>query len=325
MQLDSRAESLWQTIVEQGLVDTHFHVGPEMVPRKYDVLTLAQAARDIDATIVLKCHTWPTTPIASLARLQLGVRFLGSVVLNQCVGGMNPEAVRAAVTGNHTDLQKAQASDPPAVIWMPTVHAGAHMRFHGGGTFDARWLGCGGGEFEALANETVEPVEAFDSQGRPLPETLDVLDAILESGSTLATGHLDARETIDLADLAVERGIERIIITHPHYPCTDLSDPQLQELASKPGVWLEHCMAIHTLENVPLERFAASIKATGPERVLLASDFGQVQSESFPEGNRSLLGKLIPLLEDEISDEEIVAMFTRNCRNALGLPEASVQ
>ena len=96
MQLDSRAESLWQTIVEQGLVDTHFHVGPEMVPRKYDVLTLAQAARDIDATIVLKCHTWPTTPIASLARLQLGVRFLGSVVLNQCVGGMNPEAVRAA-------------------------------------------------------------------------------------------------------------------------------------------------------------------------------------------------------------------------------------
>ena len=152
-----------------------------------------------------------------------------------------------------------------------------------------------------------------------------MLDVILETGSTLATGHLDARETIDLADLAVERGIKRIVITHPHYPCTDLDDDQLQELASKPGVWLEHCMAIHTLENVPLERFATSIKATGPDRVLLASDFGQVKSESFPEGNRSLLGKLIPLLEDEISDEEIVAMFTRNCRTALGLPEGSDQ
>ena len=51
----------------------------------------------------------------------------------------------------------------------------------------------------------------------------------------------------------------------------------------------------------------------------------RVKSESFPEGNRSLLGKLIPLLEDEISDEEIVAMFTRNCRAALGLPDRSDQ
>ena len=325
MELDARAESLWSTIVRNGMVDTHFHVGPEMVPRKYDVLTLAEAARDINATIVLKCHTWPTTPVASLARLELGVRFLGSVVLNRGVGGMNADAVRAAVTGNHTDLQEAAASDPPAVIWMPTVHAAAHMKFHNGGTFDARWLGCGGGEFEPLTNDAVQPVEAFDEGGEPLPELLEVIDAIVETGSTLATGHLDADETMKLVDLAIDRGVQRIIATHPHYPCTDLSDDQLKELASKPGVWLEHCMAIHTLENVPLERFATSIKATGPERVLLASDFGQVQSESFPNGNRTLLARLIPLLEDSISDEEIVAMFTSNCRKPLGIPAMSNQ
>ena len=171
----------------------------------------------------------------------------------------------------------------------------------------------------------MQPVEAFDEGGEPLPELLEVLDAIVETGSTLATGHLDADETMKLVDLAIERGVQRIIATHPHYPCTDLSDDQLKELASKPGVWLEHCMAIHTLENVPLERFATSIKATGPERVLLASDFGQVQSESFPNGNRTLLARLIPLLEDSISDEEIVAMFTSNCREALGIPPHSNQ
>lgn len=321
MSTDDRIESLWSTIVARGLVDTHFHIGPEFVPRKYDVISLARAAREIDATMVLKCHTWPTAPLAALARLELGAEFVGSVVLNRGVGGLNPHAVRAAATGNHTRLDGADPSDPPMVVWMPTVHAGAHMRFHGGGTFDARWLGCGGGEFESLSTEEVEPIEAFDQSGRPLPELLEVVDAIVETGCTLATGHLGPQETMDLVEIAVDRGVERIVVTHPHYPCTDLSDDQLVHLASRPGVWLEHCMAIHTLENVPIERFATSIKATGPERVLLASDFGQVHSESFPEGNHTMLSKLLPLIEDEIDDEAIVSMFTSNCRTALGLPD----
>ena len=325
MQLDERTEALWSRIVERGLVDTHFHIGPEFVPRKYDVLTLAEAARSVNATMVLKCHTWPTTPLAALARLEFKVDFLGSVVLNRGVGGLNPHAVRAAVTGNHTSLQGASTDDPPMVVWMPTVHAGAHMRFHDGGTFDARWLGCGGGDFESLSDEKIEPIEAFDASGAPLPALLEVVDAIVETGSTLATGHLGPRETMDLVDIAVARGVERIVVTHPHYPCTDLSDDQLVELAARPGVWLEHCMAIHTLENVPIERFADSIKATGPDRVLLASDFGQVHSESFPDGNRSLLAKLVPLIEDEIEDDAIVAMFTTNCRRALGLADPGTQ
>ena len=174
MHLDERTEALWSRIVEQGLVDTHFHIGPEFVPRKYDVLTLAEAARSVNATMVLKCHTWPTTPLAALARLEFKVDFLGSVVLNRGVGGLNHHAVRAAATGNHTSLQAASSTDPPMVVWMPTVHASAHMAFHGGGTFDARWLGCGGGEFESLSHEEVEPIEAFDDAGAPLPELLEV-------------------------------------------------------------------------------------------------------------------------------------------------------
>jgi len=325
MKLDQRAERLWSTIVERGLVDSHFHVGPEVVPRKYDVLTLAEAAREIQATIVLKCHTWPTTPVASLARLEMNASFIGSVVLNRGVGGMNPHAVLAAVSANHTNLQVSSRTDPPAVVWMPTVHASAHMKYHNGGTFDARWSGCGGEEFEALEDEAVDPVEAFDSQGEPLPELLLVLNAIAKTGSTLATGHLDAEETMKLVALALESDIERIIVTHPHYPCTDLNDEQLKQLASSPRVWLEHCLAIHTLENVPLERFAKSIKATGPEQVLLASDFGQVHSESFPDGNRTLLARMIPLLEDQISDEQIIDMFTINGRKALGISGSLAQ
>ena len=49
-----------------------------------------------------------------------------------------------------------------------------------------------------------------------LPELLEVVDAIVETDSTLATGHLGPQETMDLVDIAVDRGVKRIVITHPH-------------------------------------------------------------------------------------------------------------
>ena len=45
------------------------------------------------ATLVLKNHTYPTTPLAALARARFGARFFGGVVLNAYVGGLNPKAV----------------------------------------------------------------------------------------------------------------------------------------------------------------------------------------------------------------------------------------
>ncbi|HET9378525.1 MAG TPA: DUF6282 family protein, partial [Chthoniobacterales bacterium] len=72
---------------EAGLVDTHYHIGPEFLDRRYNVHSLAEAARSCNMTLVLKNHTYSTTPLAALARARFGVRFLGSVVLNRFVGG----------------------------------------------------------------------------------------------------------------------------------------------------------------------------------------------------------------------------------------------
>src|SRR5690242_19428750 len=92
--------ALREELLSGGLVDTHYHVGPELIPRFYDVEKLARVASQHDATLVLKNHTYSTTPLAALARSKYNAKFLGSVVLNRFVGGMNKDAIVGAISGN---------------------------------------------------------------------------------------------------------------------------------------------------------------------------------------------------------------------------------
>src|SRR5688500_6104768 len=132
---------LREELQEVGVVDTHYHVGPELIARRYDVKTLADVAAPFGATLVLKNHTYPTTPLASLARQHFGARFLGGVVLSRYVGGLNPQAIEGAPSGNRADVADAASDHAPMVVWIPTVHAQSHIRVHGFG-FDPRWSGC---------------------------------------------------------------------------------------------------------------------------------------------------------------------------------------
>lgn len=313
---------LKQQLKGRGVVDTHYHVGPELLDRRYDVFSLAEAARENNVTLVLKNHTYPTTPLAALARRRFGVRFLGSVVLNRFVGGLNADAIRGAASGNRACVD-GQGADPSFVVYMPTVHAVSHLRVLGCG-FDPRWSCCGH-EASHESKKHEEPVQVFDEELRPVPELASVLQAIAETGATLATGHLSASEIMELVPLALSSGIERILITHPHYPSVDFSDEQLVRLSRDSRVFIEHCLAIHTIEEVPLERFTRSIRATGTRQVVLATDFGQVHSEPVPEGTFHFVKAMLSLAGSEISMEEYLAMFSENGSRALGLTENSAR
>lgn len=292
----------------RDLVDTHYHVGPELFPRRYDVATLAEAAKPTNMALVLKNHTYPTTPLASLARAHYGVQFMGGVVLNRFVGGLNPDAVFGAVSGNHTDVLHPENPEPPIVVWMPTVHAVSHLKTLGQ-SFDQRWWGgC-----TPQAMPTGDPVAVFDDDLKPAPQLKEVLQAIAATGSRLATGHLEAREIMRLVPMALELGVPGVILTHPHYPSVRLSDPQLAELASDPRVFIEHCFAIHTIEEVPLQDFVRSIEATGPGQVILSTDFGQVHSDPLPEGSLRFAREL------GANEQDLHTMMSANPRRALGL------
>ena len=314
--------TLPQALREAGVVDTHYHVGPELIVRRYDVKMLADVAAPFGATLVLKNHTYPTTPLAALARAQFNASFFGGVVLNHYVGGLNPQAVEGARSGNRTHVSSEEPDPSPIVVWMPTVHARSHIEVHGFG-FDPRWSGCcsHGHDDEAavLAAEPEPPVIVFDEDLHPAPELIPTLEAIARNNCILATGHLQAAEVKKLVPMALEIGIKRVILTHPHYPSILLSDADLKALTRRPEVFVEHCFAIHTQDGVPLEAYAESIRVTGPEQVLLSTDFGQVSSDPFPEGTLRYAAELAGLIARTVSRADFIAMFTSNGRRALGI------
>jgi hypothetical protein len=82
---------------------------------------------------------------------------------------------------------------------------------------------------------------------------------------------------------------------------------------------VEHCLAIHTIEEVPLERFAQSILATGTRQVVLATDFGQIHSEPVLDGTRRFMRDLHALLDGAVATDDFVAMFGQNGARALKL------
>lgn len=307
--------SLIAELKEAGLVDTHFHIGPEFLDRRYDLCSLAEAARSCQATLVLKNHTYSTTPLAALARAEFGVRFLGSIVLNRFVGGLNPDAILGAKSGNRARVN-APGNDPPFVVYLPTVHAAAHLRAMGH-AFDSRWS-CGRA-IDYPADRTIEPVHVFNETLKPVPELKEVLQAVVDTGAILATGHLSAIEIMELVPMALELGVRRVLLTHPHYPSVELSDEQLVQLSRDDRIFIEHCFAIHTIEEVPLTRFADSILATGPDQVVLATDFGQIHSDPIPDGTLRFARELAATLGDRIAHQDLVRMFTTNGARALGL------
>lgn len=319
MNAQSSDTKLADLLREEGVVDTHFHVGPELIRRRYDVAELAEAARPWNATLVLKNHTYPTTPLASFARRHAGVRLLGGTVLNRFVGGLNPDAVLSARSGNAADVRGDGAHDPPFVVWMPTVHAESHLKTLGH-SFDPRWGGCPccTQPSEGQVSQEV-PVRVFDENGAPMPGLAPVLEAIARTRARLATGHLHAEEIMKLVPMALEAGVPAVLLTHPHYPSVQLSDRQLIELTRDDRVFIEHCFAIHTIEKVPLERFVSSIEATGPDQVILSTDFGQVHSDPFPECTVRFAASLLALKPSTWSEKELVAMCTSTPRRALGL------
>ena len=322
--MSAAAIELSEELRDAGLVDTHYHVGPELIVRRYDVKTLADKAVPFGATLVLKNHTYPTTPLASLARAQFGAKFLGGVVLNSYVGGLNPQAVVGARSGNRSNVYDPTPDRSPVVVWMPTVHAESHLRLHGFG-FDPRWAGCcshGADPNQPHVPTQVvpdTPVIVFDESGKPKPELIATLEAIAANGCILATGHLHASEVMKLVPLALDMGVRRVILTHPHYPSIELSERDQRALTRHPDVFAEHCFAIHTQDGVPLGKYVDAIQATGPEQVLLSTDFGQVSSDPFPEGSIRYAAELAERTKGMISRRDFIAMFTSNGRRALGI------
>jgi len=266
--------------VEQLMVaaiDLHVHGAPEPIegPRRVNLFELAQQAKAAGMRgVVIKSLRFGTITATALVNEMINSPLLiGSLVLNNDVGGLTPDVV------------EAHAQSGAKIIWLPTFSAAAHIRASGKGADQG--------------------ISVLDQKGKLLSEMTEILQIISKYKAVLATGHVSKPEVFSVTAEARRQGIE-VIITHPlagpRGPL--ISTDEARELAAM-GAYIEftfaHCMPPMTMSP---EQMAACVKAIGPEHCVLSTDFGQLFNPPATEGFHMMLATLLQfsrLTEDELS------------------------
>ena len=277
----------------EGVVDLHVHSAPDSGPRSIGSLQLARIARDAGMrALLLKNHYAPTAGLAFLVeRAVPGIRVFGGIALNASTG-INAIAVdhMARTTGGHGK-----------VVWMPT--------------FDSEHY-----HHVLSPNPNRVPVSAG---GKLLPGVLAVLDLIADHGLVLATGHSSPAESLLLIQAAKQRGISRIIVTHPLPPPVSMSIEEQQRAAGL-GALLEYPVGTALASNpqwdgtadAKLRAYVEAIRAVGPEHVVISSDLGQSMNPVHTDGMAVFLAKL---LQAGFTKDEVDRMSKVNPAWLLGL------
>jgi hypothetical protein len=262
----------------RGSVDLHVHAGPSLIPRRLTAIEAAEDARSAGQRgMVLKDHHSATTGVAALAKAAVGaeVEVVGSVVLNRHVGGLDPKVVETSLLAG------------AKVVWLPTVSAANHQDrvAHG-----ARFPSTG-------SPEILEDVPITLLCGEKPTDSLDeILEVMREhADAILATGHASAAEVDVIIRTAADHGLQRLVVTHPSY----LVGADLDDLRRwiRMGAHLEITGAVHYsgahLFSVPLPRTVEMLHELDVARVLLSSDFGQIENPSPIRGLCSWFSELL--------------------------------
>lgn len=287
-----------QSRLLEGAVDMHVHCSPDVVPRSLDVMEAArQAARAGLAALVIKSHSYSTAPLAIMAEKAVGgVRVFGSLVLNRAVGGLNPEAVKTAL------------SLGAKVVWMPTVSASNHQR--------ALQSSPRAEHLKRLGSET-GGLSIVSPDGTVLPEVMEIIRLVRDGDAVLASGHLGLAEVKALVECASREGLNRLVVTHPELDITWIPEQEQKELASK-GALFERCWYSSSPGGYGLDpgRIASSIRNVGAQSTILSSDMGQVAN---PTPVKGLARFLEELMDRGVGREEIELMSKHTPRKLLGL------
>jgi hypothetical protein len=269
-----------------GVFDMHVHTAPDIAPRKTDDLELAKAAAEAGmGGFLLKSHLGSTVERAYLInRMVPNIRVFGGLVLNFPIGGLNPFAVDSYV--------RLGAKE----VWMPTLSAEytltyqrAHVpledriafnKAHGGDSIPPSIKIQPGDPWPWSKNG--RGISIFDETGKIASEVWTILEILAPKDVILGTGHLSVPETHALVDAAREKGVKRILATHPEYMAPLSVEDQL--VLAKKGVFFERLFVITTESSkavggpLPLEVIVKNIRTIGVESTVLGTDFGQAKN-----------------------------------------------
>ena len=288
-----------------GFVDVHVHAGPSLMAREVDAWEMAQeAVKGNLAAIVIKDHHLPSVGAVKIVQEHLRgkkkLKVFGSIALNSPVGGLNSKAVEVAIGFG------------AKVVWMSTVSCKNHVDKHSGH----------GLKFPPLKQPLTvqeEPLRYLDPQGNLIPEAIRVLEVMAKYPEVvLATGHGNRDEIDAIIRKAASIGLKRILVDHPYY----MIDATLEDMKAwrSLGAYIEFTAVTSVpaskLYCIPMADIAGYIKALGPERLILSSDYGQLGNGSPVDGMAVFVEHL---LAEGIEERSIRKMLTENPSQLLNL------
>jgi len=285
----------------KGIIDIHVHAGPSVAKRALDAAEmLKEAQREGYAGFLVKDHYFPSMLGTKMIEKHLGdgsCKVYGSMALNNSIGLFN---LKALDTARQMDAK---------IIYFPTVSTKKHIDDHK----KAAFIGSG------KASIQENPVVYVDEEGNMDPAAIEVLKYMAEYDMVLGTGHGNLWEIEHLVDKAVELGVKRILVNHPHYN-VNASYEQMAKWA-KLGAYIELNVCVFkggskigTVDDIVAKKM---IDACGVESIILDTDMGQYGNGSPVEG----MYNFINLLEREfgITEEEINIMAKKNPAKLLNI------
>jgi len=280
----------------EGAIDLHIHAGPDLFPRDLDEADVAQQAEEIGMRAVLfKSHfTTNADRVYMLRKRFEGIGLYGSVVLNKSVGGINPEAVFAALNLGAVRVE------------MPTVDSRQHIQ-RLGRTYP----------WSKIRLPETEGITILDEEGKLIPEVRQVAELVAAHDAILATGHLTVPEMFALIEEAREAGVKKILVTHAELDVVSVSKEDQKSMADM-GAYIEHSFTpcTHLRQRLDPRRIVEAIQHVGAERCILSSDMGQPVNPVPREGFRIFVKTMLHL---GIPQGDIDIMIRENPAKLLGL------
>jgi hypothetical protein len=280
----------------EGSIDLHIHAGPDLFPRELDEADVAQQSEEIGMRAVLfKSHfTTNADRIYMLRKRFEKIGLHSSVVLNKSVGGVNPEAVFAALNLGAVRVE------------MPTVDAKQHIQKLGR-TYP----------WSKIQLPETEGITILDGEGGLVPEVTQVAELVAAHDAILATGHLTIPETYALIEEAARVGVKKILVTHADLDVVSVPKEDQRRMAEM-GATIEHSFTpcTHLRQRLDPRRIVEAIDYVGAERCVMSSDMGQPVNPIPLEGFRMFVKTMLHL---GVSQGEVDTMIRENPARLLGI------
>lgn len=283
-----------------GVIDLHVYASPSVYnERAFTEIELASQAREVGYQgLLFKDHQTINADRAQYVRAMVpGIEVHGGVVLNHAVGGLNPEAVEAAIGYG------------AKCVWMPSLHAAGHQAFYGSleySNMSMRFVG---------PRRPLRGITIFDDDQKILSEVYDILSMIRDADIILGMGQLTSEEIFELVRAARGMGMTKLLVEHVEAPVTKRT-PEEQAQLVEMGATIQHAYAVVFYQETTIREIADGIKRHGASSGVLATDCGNVYNPHPIEAMRLFI---TTLMRAGITRDEIVLMTQKIPASLLNL------